>query len=106
MRVLTPDEANKVYDILIECAGARDTADYRYAFVHHTTNESCAEYRFMGALGRGGKFRNNHNGIYVDCYPESARENEARLAMVAAANERLNALFAPDAALARSALSR
>jgi|SRR6185437_11506671 len=54
----------------------------------------CHEYRFMGSIGSGGKFRNNgnnNNTPYVDCY----RENETpdRLAMIAAANARLVALF-------------
>lgn len=54
----------------------------------------CNEYRFIGALGFGGKFRNNgnrDNTPYVDCYRES--ETPARLAMMATANKRLAEMF-------------
>ena len=54
----------------------------------------CREYRFCGALGFGGKFRNNgnrNNTPHVDCYPE--HETPERLAMIEAANRRLATLF-------------
>ena len=50
----------------------------------------CHEYRFIGALGFGGKFRNNGNNDnvpYVDCYFESL--TPARQAMMDRANARL-----------------
>ena len=50
----------------------------------------------MGSLGFGGKFRNNgnrNNTPHVNCYPED--ETPARLAMIAAANKRLDELFNP-----------
>lgn len=56
--------------------------------------EGCQEWRFMGALGFGGKFRNNGNNDntpYVDCYPES--RTPERDTMIAKANERLAQLF-------------
>ncbi len=55
----------------------------------------CNEYRFCGALGFGGKFRNNgnqNNTPHVDCYRED--ETPARLEMIEAANAELAALFA------------
>lgn len=54
----------------------------------------CAEYRFMGSLGFGGKFRNNGNNNnvpYVDCYSE--HETPERLKMIDAANARLAEIF-------------
>lgn len=54
----------------------------------------CREYRFCGALGYGGKFRNNgnnNNTPYVDCYPED--ETPARLEMIGNANKQLAELF-------------
>jgi hypothetical protein len=54
----------------------------------------CQEYRFGGALGFGGKFRNNGNNNnvpYVDCYQGHATKE--RLAMIERANERLRKLF-------------
>lgn len=56
----------------------------------------CHEFRFMGALGSGGKFRNNGNNgnvPYVDCYLENL--NAERQAMIDRANERLRELFTP-----------
>jgi hypothetical protein len=55
----------------------------------------CHEFRFMGALGFGGKFRNNGNNgnvPYVDCYPEN--ETPERKVMIERANARLADLFA------------
>ena len=54
----------------------------------------CHEYRFIGNIGSGTKFRNNGNNDnvpYVDCYPEN--ETPDRVARMAAANKRLAELF-------------
>lgn len=54
----------------------------------------CTEYRFIGALGFGGKFRNNgnfNNTPYVDCYSENM--TPTRQGMIDRANERLKILF-------------
>lgn len=54
----------------------------------------CSEYRFIGAIGSGGKFRNNgncDNTPYVDSYQESL--NPERRAMIERANKRLADLF-------------
>lgn len=72
--------------------------DGRCSFVRTITivelRLACTEYRFMGDLGFGGKFRNNgnrDNTPYVDCYPEN--ETPERLKMIEAANKRLAELF-------------
>jgi hypothetical protein len=57
-------------------------------------NDVCREYRFMAALGFGGKFRNNgnfDNTPYVDCYPEDM--TPIRRGMIDRANERIKKLF-------------
>lgn len=54
----------------------------------------CTEWRFCGALGFGGKFRNNGNNDnvpYVDCYSED--ETSERLEMIKKANIRIADLF-------------
>ena len=54
----------------------------------------CDEYRFIGALGFGGKFRNNGNHAntpHVDCYPEDLTAE--RREMIDRANRRLAELF-------------
>ena len=97
MRNLSKTDANLILQILIEECGYKvlDPRDGQ-AFVHSIIGKERAtrEYRFQGALGFGGKFRNNgnhENTPYVDCYQED--ETPARNAMIAAANKRLAALF-------------
>lgn len=101
-RPITEQQARAVLNILVEECGHRvvDSRD-TYAFLRSVaTTEAktewmvCREYRFMGALGFGGKFRNNgnhDNTPHVDCYRED--ETPERLAMVERANKRLAELF-------------
>lgn len=68
-------DANAVYDILVEKAGASESD--RGDFVYHQTDNFHYEYRFMGELGFGGKFRRQGyagDRWYVDCYPEHLNE--------------------------------
>lgn len=95
MRIMTEPQARAVLKILIEECGHRvihpRDGDM---FVLHVTEPDCREYRFCGALGFGGKFRNNgnqNNTPHVNCYPE--HETPARLKMIEAANGRLAELF-------------
>lgn len=84
-------KANKVYDILVEHAGAYEGD--RNDFVYHQTHAFHYEYRFMGALGFGGKFRRTGYGEdrwYVDCYPENL--NAHTKAIIERTNAALNNL--------------
>lgn len=81
--------ADEVWDILVaECGAWEDMRDsYRlYVRLHRRWP---SEWRFIGALGFGGKVRwDSHNDrMYVDCYPED--RNDERDAMIARANEAL-----------------
>lgn len=96
MRKITPAQANAAYNILEKHAGMRNTPHSRESFIigvaisRHPTNE----YRFMGSLGLGGKFRNNgnhDNTPYVDCYRED--ETPERLKAIEATNAALAELF-------------
>lgn len=103
MRNISEQEARQVLKILVEECGFRvlDPRDgealVRSIIVPQPNDQrdlDCREYRFCGALGFGGKFRNNgnrENTPYVDCYQE--HETPARLAMIEAANKRLAELF-------------
>ena len=90
--------ANAVYDILeAECGAPAD----RYAFIRQfTSDRPTHEWRFMGALGFGGKIYMDvcaSPPMRVSCYPE--HQTAARLEMIRRANEALAALFAlPDQA--------
>lgn len=86
---------NKVYDILVEECGARDD-DQRHDFVSTMINQpETTEFRFMGALGFGGKFwLGSGEGCdppRVTCYQED--ETPARREMIAKANARLRKLL-------------
>lgn len=94
---MTEKQANDVYDILVDFAGAKDS--WRGDFVYHQTNEVCVEYRFQGALGFGGKFwrtvGTRLDGSFgemwlINQYPED--ENETTLEMILDTNEALEVL--------------
>ncbi len=100
MRILNETEANAIYTILVALAGARE--DNRMDFVHSVLpdpNRSWLkngheEYRFMGVLGYGGKFRNNSNRNnipHIDYYPEN--QTAERDAVVEQVNETLRVMF-------------
>jgi hypothetical protein len=91
---MTPDQADAVYDLLVEHCGASDESGplgstSRDMFVFHQTREVQREYRFQGGLGFGGKFRRNgwEDRWYVDCYPEDLTPE--RQQMIDAANTAL-----------------
>ena len=77
----------EVWRILVEECGALD--DLRPQF---DAWPDCREFRFIGALGFGGKVWSSRSGSppYVTCYRED--ETPERLAMLAKANERLASL--------------
>lgn len=92
---ITPQQADAAYSVLVQHAGANDVQHERHAFVRYVTSDAaCAEYRFRGTLGSGGKFRNNGNrdAPYVDCYRE--HETPERLETIRVVNSLLAELFA------------
>lgn len=95
---MTSEQANAVYGILVELAGAPDHPQsfLRADFILHQQTGSTDEYRFMGALGGGGKFWNCNGRWYVSCYREDMTDMRQR--MVDAANEALAELRARVAA--------
>lgn len=102
-REINEKQAQSVLEILrVECGYTADPYDgqgfMRAILAPQPDSENvCHEYRFMGALGFGGKFRNNGNNYntpHVDCYAEN--ETPERLAMIERANKRLADLFNPN----------
>lgn len=95
--VITETEADQAYSALVEHADAIDRDGERHAFVHAVSkaDRPTDEYRFMGSLGFGGKFRNPGHGSvpYVDCYPEDMTSE--RSIVIDRTNEALAALFQP-----------
>lgn len=91
---LTTAQAHAVYDVLVQHAGADGTEtegvySSRTDFIFAQTDGYVAEYRFMGALGGGGKFRRSSwdDRWYVDCYREDL--TPARQAAIDATNKAL-----------------
>lgn len=65
---LTKEQANAIWDILVDRAGAHESnRDY---FVSHQSIQYCPEFRFMGSLGFGGKFWRNTGRRSDDTYGE------------------------------------
>jgi len=90
---VSEETANKIWGVLVEHCGASDNPDAslgRRSFVPAAVEGRWTEFRFMGAIGGGGKVWNN-SGFYVNCYPEE--QNEANLARMKAANEKLAKLY-------------
>ena len=67
--MLTKEEAERIYTLLVQEAGALESE--RVDFVCH---RSATEWRFRGKLGFGGKFYNTASGMRVSCYPEDMTE--------------------------------
>lgn len=86
MKPLTEAEAAAVWDVLVEHADASPAMRDEFVLMH--VNGRCDEFRFIGALGFGGKFW-RHNWR-VTCYRED--ETAARLAIIAATNAALGEL--------------
>lgn len=95
---LTAEQANTVYDVLVQHAGAAESG--RADFVFHQTDRHCPEYRFVGSLGLGGKFWNANNRWYVSAYPEDVARWPDLADLVNATNAAL------DAAALNPAVSR
>jgi hypothetical protein len=77
VKLLTEEFANKVYDILVDEAGARE--DERNEFIyHHCIDEfGCQEWRFRGKLGFGGKYKSTWNGVTY--YPEDETDEKKEI---------------------------
>jgi len=87
--ILTEDQANQVWAILITTCGAGDD-DMRQQFVRHSGNTHGLEFRFCGDLGFGGKIY-VQEPPQVNCYIEDTTTQ--REEMIAAANEQLCLLW-------------
>lgn len=66
---LSPEFANKVYNILVEHAGAYEDMRQHFVYVHCEDKYLCGEFRFQGLFGFGGKYRSERNTI--DYYSEN-----------------------------------
>lgn len=91
---LTAEQANAIWDVLVEHAGASELG--RSDFVDVETWQDCTEYRFQGSLGFGGKFWRNRDRWYVTAYPEDVRGLPERQQAIDTANAALAELKQGD----------
>jgi len=84
MRRLDKERLSKIWDILVQHAGAEERG--REMFVIQADEYGRArtlEYRFCGALGFGGKvWLNNGPHPYVNCYREDETKKSLRIIKV------------------------
>jgi len=86
---LTAEQAEQLYDVLVEHAGASESQ--REMFVHNQTSRYETEWRFMGSLGAGGKvWRGTSSHLRVSCYAED--ETPERVEAMRITNEALKEL--------------
>jgi hypothetical protein len=78
-----------ILQVLVEECGWRPSDSDREMFTYHydTADHQPLEYRFIGALGFGGKLWMQGEHLYVSCYQED--ETPERLTMIERANKRL-----------------
>ena len=83
---MTPDKANKIYDVLVTLGGAAEIDRENFVYHHCEYKYNCTEWRFGGKLGFGGKYRCGNNR--VDCYPED--ETPQRKEIIEIINSKLS----------------
>lgn len=88
---MKPQTCTEVYQVLVEECGANPDKLVYFTLNQgrQNVNRMPSEYRFMGALGTGGKFyrATGDTRWYVTCYHED--RTPERAAMIERANERL-----------------
>lgn len=84
--MISKENAEKIYEILVADAGARP--DDMQEFVHHhaESKHPCFEWRFQGHLGFGGKFYSS-DMWRIGCYRED--DTPERNAIIAKVNQKL-----------------
>jgi hypothetical protein len=91
---LNEKEANLIYDVLVEHCGALESSRDSFLYNHNDNEQikshGSSEFRFMGKLGMGGKFRINRERFFVDYYLED--ETPEMKAIAKNTNERLTQL--------------
>lgn len=62
------EEANKIYDILVNIGGASESERDKFVYDHCESKNIATEWRFCGKFGFGGKYRSKINKVTY--YPE------------------------------------
>lgn len=74
-------EADAIYDVLVQHAGAVDSENMRQQFqAFYARRFEAREFRFCGALGFGGKiWFNKYQAPYVSCYAEDKSTKKEKI---------------------------
>jgi hypothetical protein len=91
MKLLTPEAANLIYDVIAEIGGAHESE--RANFVYHCSQASDgppSEWRFCGKLDFGGKVYLDSDRWRTGCYRED--DTPERSVLIAEMNMRLELL--------------
>lgn len=84
-KLIPVDTANKIYSLLVEIGGASERMRESFIYHHCENEDGCAEWRFQGKLGFGGKYYSGRN--VVDCYTED--RNQEAIKIIDELNEKL-----------------
>jgi len=85
-KIMTVEQANIVYDQLVNIGGAYEPERDSFIYHHTESKDGCSEWRFVGKLGFGGKYRSGSNS--VDCYKEDT--NPERIKIMKELNDALS----------------
>ena len=72
----TLDNLNQVYDICVRLAGAQEHARVAFCQLHMDKDHPCREWRILGNLGYGGKYRIRSNSVDIYREDETPEMNE------------------------------
>lgn len=74
---MTEEQANSIYDILVELGGASERMRDAFIYAHHTKKD-CDEWRFQGKFGFGGKFWSKYLDVNYYSEHETDELNELK----------------------------
>ena len=85
------DTFNSIFDVLVKEAGAPEQLRDDFVYHHARCEDRCDEFRFVGSLGWGGKYRSGTNS--VSCYSED--ETPSRRLVIEKTNAALSEVTTP-----------
>ncbi|MEE9214881.1 MAG: hypothetical protein V3U54_08825 [Thermodesulfobacteriota bacterium] len=89
MKQITEIQAEHIFNLLVKHAGAFEGDRTSFLYAQIDREHPCREFRFCGKLGFGGKFWNNNEKLYINCYNED--ENPKRNRIIKKVNRLLEA---------------
>lgn len=90
--LVSPDIATKIWDVLVDGAGAKESMreDFLFSVRDHDISREL-EFRFCGNLGFGGKIYLDSDRARVSCYYEN--ETDERRKIISDVNTKLKEIM-------------